>query len=103
MTLVADELARLRDEATSRLAAASSLAELEALDTEYLGRSRGRITELMSGLRSLPQEERPAFGQRLNALKAELLEMLERRRAELSAAALAQRLRAEAIDVTLPG
>jgi phenylalanyl-tRNA synthetase alpha chain len=100
---VSDELARLTGEAASRLAGAASLEELEALDTEYLGRSRGRITALMRGVGSLPAEERPQFGQRLNAAKAELTTLLERRRAELSAGELERRLQAEAIDITLPG
>jgi phenylalanyl-tRNA synthetase alpha chain len=103
MTAAADELAGLSAEATSRLAAAGSLQELEALETEYLGRSRGRITSLMSGLGSLPPEERRERGQRLNALKKELEALLKQRHAELAAGETARRLRAEAVDITLPG
>jgi phenylalanyl-tRNA synthetase alpha chain len=99
---VADELARLHAEAGARIDAAGALGELEALETEYLGR-RGSITMLMRSIGSLPAEERPDFGQRVNAVKAELTERIERRRGALSAGEMERRLRAEAIDVTLPG
>jgi phenylalanyl-tRNA synthetase alpha chain len=100
---VADELGRLHAEAAARITAAGSLEELAALDAEYLGRSKGSISTLMQSIRSLPAEEKPAFGQRLNAVKAELLDLLERKRAELAAGELERRLGAEAIDITLPG
>lgn len=103
MTLVADELSGLTAEAAARLSAATSVAELEALETEYLGRQRGRLSGLMRGIGSLPPEERKGFGQRLNAAKDELTRLLERRRAELTAGETDRRLQAEAIDVTLPG
>jgi phenylalanyl-tRNA synthetase alpha chain len=103
LIVVADELDRLRAEAASRIQCAGSLDELGALDTEYLGRSKGSISTLMRSISSLPAEERPAFGQRLNAVKAELLELIERKRAELTAGEMERRLHTEAIDITLPG
>ena len=99
---MADELACLHAEADTRIGAAATLGELEALETEYLGR-KGSITTLMRSIGSLPAEERPGFGQRLNAAKAELIERIERRRGELAAREMERRLRAEAIDITLPG
>ena len=103
MTLVADELSGLTAEATSRLNAAASVQELEELETEYLGRQRGRLSGLLRGIGSLPPEERAGFGQRVNAAKDELTELIQRRRAELAASETDRRLQAEAIDVTLPG
>jgi phenylalanyl-tRNA synthetase alpha chain len=99
---VADELARLHVEASTRIGAAATMGDLEALETEYLGR-KGSITTLMRSIGSLPTDDRPRFGQRVNTAKAELNERIERRRGELAAAEMEQRLRAEAIDITLPG
>jgi phenylalanyl-tRNA synthetase alpha chain len=98
-----DELAGLNEEAASRLGGAASLHELEELETEYLGRSRGRLSLLMQGLRTLPPEQKPVVGQRLNAIKREIEALIVRRRAELAAEETERRLRAEAIDITLPG
>jgi phenylalanyl-tRNA synthetase alpha chain len=103
VTLVADELSGLTAEGASRLNAAASVQELEELETEYLGRQRGRLSGLMRGIGALPSEERASFGQRVNAAKDELTQLIERRRADLAAGETDRRLRAEAIDVTLPG
>jgi phenylalanyl-tRNA synthetase alpha chain len=57
----------------------------------------------MRRLGSLPAEERPAFGQRVNAIKNELTAVLEARRAELLAQETGRKLLLEAVDVTRPG
>lgn len=98
-----DELSTLHQEAAGRLRAAAGLPELEALDVEYLGRKGGKITGLMRQLGSLPAEDRPAFGQRINAVKNELTALLEARRAELQARETDRKLQEEAVDVTRPG
>ncbi len=51
----------------------------------------------------LPQENRPAFGQRVNEIKRLLVQAYEARAEEISHAELETRLATEAIDVTLPG
>jgi len=98
-----DELTPLLQEAAARIEAAASPAEIEAVEVEFLGRKGGRVSGLLRGLGALPPEERPAFGQRVNALKEELTARLQSRRAALEAAASEGRLRAEAVDVTRPG
>lgn len=98
-----DDLSTLQAEAASRILAAESLADLEALDVEYLGRKGGKVSNLMRQLGSLPADERPAFGQRVNAVKNELTTALEARRAELQSRETDRKLQLEAVDVTRPG
>jgi phenylalanyl-tRNA synthetase alpha chain len=81
----------------------STRAEFERLKGRFLGRDKGMVPALFSGLRQLPPEERSAFGARANAAKQEveagiarLAEALDRRESEA-------RQRAAAVDVTLPG
>ena len=45
-----------------------NLQTLSELRAQYLGK-KGPIQELMLEMKNIPQEERPAFGQRINALK----------------------------------
>jgi phenylalanyl-tRNA synthetase alpha chain len=97
-----DPLETLQQEAAERIAAAGSVADLEALEIEYLGR-KGAVSGLMKRIPSLPAEERPGFGQRVNQLKGEVTHQLEQRRSALETAEGGQRLRAEAVDVTRPG
>lgn len=91
----------LIQEATQAILSTTSTAELEAVETRYLGR-KGQVTELLRALPTLPPEERPRFGQMLNSVKAQLQAQIDQRRAELQRREREERLRAERIDITLP-
>ncbi len=97
-----DELEQSYAEALSELSAAQTLAELDVWEERYLGR-KGRITLMARQVGSLPKEDRPAFGRRVNEVKQLLQQAFESRRREVRDQELAQRLQEEAIDVTLPG
>ncbi len=97
------DLEQLTFEASARIAGATALAELAEIDTEYLGRKAGKISLLMRALGTLPAEERPAFGQRVNAAKDELTAALKSRTEALQSAETDRRLLEEAVDVTRPG
>ncbi len=81
---------------------AKSPADLENAKALYLGKT-GRITELMKGLSALSVDEKKAQGALINKLKQGIEEALQQRRLEMQAAELDRQLRAEALDVTLPG
>src|SRR6187455_2365905 len=89
----------LRSQFQSRLAAAGTDRAIKALDDEFLGRKSGSVTALMQTLKSLPQEERRAFGAAVNALKTEIESALQERRAALESS----RPPAGSVDVSLPG
>ncbi|MDO8585861.1 MAG: phenylalanine--tRNA ligase subunit alpha [Armatimonadota bacterium] len=101
-TGVRDSLDELKTAAKSSIAEASSLSELADIETTYLGR-KGQLTQLLRGVGELPPEERPTFGRLVNEARAGLEQALADRRAALAETEGAQRLRAEALDVTLPG
>ena len=52
---------------------------------------------------SLSPEERPAFGQRANEVRAQIEAEIERRQTEMKSAMRDRALRAEKLDVTVPG
>ncbi len=86
---------------TNAIAAAATLAELEDLRIGLLGLN-GSITQQLKELGQLPPEARKARGAELNQEKQQLSEALAARKATLEAAALAQRLATERVDITLP-
>ena len=98
MSLISD-IDPLKTAALADLAAAGDLAALDAARVQYLG-ANGRFTALMKQLGSLPREDRPAAGKRINEAKAELEAALESRRSDL---ALRAALPKDPTDVTLPG
>jgi len=97
-----DQLSQVAAEAHAALAAAETTAELDAADTQYLGR-KGQLTGLLRLVGSLPPEEKPQFGLAVNARKDELNALLGEKRSALAAGERAARLVADAVDVTLPG
>lgn len=99
MTLDLDALV---GEARDRIEAASSLDALDAVRVSVLGK-KGSLTAALKSLGGLPPEQKPAAGQAINAAKQRVQSELEARRAVLEDARLAQKLAADALDVTLPG
>jgi len=91
---------QLRDALLKDIDAADSVQTLEDLRVAVLGK-KGRITDMMKGLGQMAPEERKAAGQALNALKGEVADALEAKKAALGDAELDQRLMTEKIDVTL--
>ncbi|MGQ0676527.1 MAG: phenylalanine--tRNA ligase subunit alpha, partial [Rhodospirillales bacterium] len=83
------------------VAQAASLAALEELRVEALGK-KGEITALMKGLGAAPADQRKERGAALNRLKDEVTAAIERRMEALGDAALDRSLATERVDVTLP-
>jgi len=80
----------------------TSTSALRAVESKYLGKS-GQLTGLMKSMGSLPADERPEFGRRLNEAKANLDEKLRLRERGLKQIESATQFEKEAIDITLPG
>ena len=95
-------LENIKAEAVVAIEAASDIAALEELRVSYLGK-KGALTGLLKNLGQLSAEERPKAGAEINAVKQQLNEQLNARKASLQGAALAAQLAEEVIDVTLPG
>ena len=99
-----EKIDQLQSEARAELDAVADAAGLEAFRIKYLG-SKGAIKQLMGELKQVPRDQKPAFGQRANALRQELEQAFEAKKAELGSAAPGRRRRAAGplIDVTEPG
>lgn len=79
-----------------------NLQALSELKAQYLGK-KGPIQALMSEMKDLKPEERPAFGQRVNSLKELASQMFEAKREELEKKAIEEKLAQEKVDISLPG
>ena len=96
-----DQLDALEAEAVSAIAAAADADALEQLRVSLLGK-KGRLSGVLGAMGKLPSEERPLVGQRANVLKTQVQNLLGERLQVVKAAALADRLLQETIDVTAP-
>lgn len=77
----------------------TTLEQLEAVNTTYLGRN-GRINELLARMKDVPAEHKKAFGQEVNELKQEVIRQIEERKSHLITTSDEQAI---ASDPTLPG
>ncbi len=96
------ELEKLLTTAQTAVAVADHLTEIDEIRVKYLGKT-GVFTAQLKQLGQLPKAERPAAGQLINQAKQALQKTIELRKQALEQAALAERLTAEKIDVSLPG
>ena len=97
-----EQLAKIKAEALSAFAQAKDAAGLDALRVKYLGK-KGELTGVLKMMGKLSPAERPVMGQLANDVRAALETALEESGKKLEAAALELRLKAEAVDVTIPG
>lgn len=95
------DAATVLEEAATKLAAASDLAELDQLRVHYLGKN-GLITGELKQLGALDPEARKAAGAALNQLKDRLTSIIDERKSQLEHTALSAKLASETVDVTLP-
>lgn len=91
----------LKQECTAAVESAKDVASLEEVRVTTLGK-KGRLTEVLKTLGTLPADQRKEFGAQVNVIKEEITSLLEARRAILNAAALDAKLANEKIDITLP-
>ena len=97
-----NELDQLVQAAQADFTQAKTPADLENAKARYLGKA-GRVTELLKALSTLSPDEKKARGADINAAKQGVEAALSARRQALGEAELQVQLKAESLDVTLPG
>ncbi len=95
-------LTELQTEAHSTIQACTDLTALEEVRVAYLGK-KGKITGQLKSLGKLPKDEIRLAGQAINAVKQDIVKLIESRKSILESEALVAKLARESIDVTLPG
>ena len=95
---ITESCERILAEARQSLDEAGSEAEVHQRKAPFVGRN-GEVASLFARLRELPAEQRGPVGKQINEVRARVEAMVKERIHALEA----ERLRGDAIDVTLPG
>lgn len=95
-------LQELREVSLSAIEKADGIEALESLRVKYLGK-KGELTAVLKQMGGLSAEERPVVGQLANEVREALTAGIDARRAALEGKLMELRLKAEALDVTIPG
>ena len=96
------QLDEIHRRALAELSDNASAEVIEAVRVRILGRS-GELTEIMRGMRDVPQAERPLIGKLINDIKREVESRIEALQARLRDSELERSLAEAKLDVTLPG
>jgi phenylalanyl-tRNA synthetase alpha chain len=99
MADVFGQIASEQEQALNELNAVASADALEQFRIKYLG-TKGKLKDLMKLLGSAAPSDRPALGQKVNAVKEAITSAFEAKKQAIDQAASSGR---DAIDVTEPG
>jgi phenylalanyl-tRNA synthetase alpha chain len=95
-------LEELKTEAESEIRAASDEVELQNVKAKFLGR-KGVITEILKGMRDVPESERREMGRLINEVKQFIEDLVDNRIEEIKGEKKRRILVEERVDITLPG
>lgn len=95
------QLFQLEEKTLAALDQISDLNQLQELETKCLGR-KGELTQILRGVKTLPEKDRPKMGQLANKIKKELEHAFEQKKMQLETLQLARDLKTEKIDLTAP-
>ena len=97
-----ESIQSILEQAREAIAQSSSTSELQSVASRYLGK-KGALGQLLRQIGSLPPEQRPQFGQQVNEALSQLARQIAERYEQLAQQELKAQIRAELLDITLPG
>lgn len=97
-----DTLERIRTCAKELADSCSELKTLDDIRVRFLGK-KGELTSVLRGMGALSADERPIIGALANEVRADIENAISTKKKMLSDAAAQIKLKAEKIDVTMPG
>ena len=102
MTVSKDDLLALKEQADAAIEAAGDLKALDDVRVHFLGK-KGLITAQLKQLGALSPEEKREIGRQVNETKTAVVDAINARRESLATEEINRKLRAETVDVSLPG
>ena len=97
-----EKIEKIKELVEQNLKNANDLDLLENIRIKFLGK-KGELTAVLKGMGGLPAEERPIIGAMANEVRAFLEKEIDEKKAELTSKLRDAKLKAEVIDVTMPG
>lgn len=97
-----EQLQKIKESTLAEIAGISDAKALEDLRVKVLGK-KGELTAILKQMGKLSAEERPLIGQLANDVRTEIETALGEKQTALKSAQLAEQLKSESVDVTMPG
>ncbi len=100
--MLTEKIKGIKSEIEEKIGSFDSSKSLYEFRKTFLDNKDGKISLLMKGMKDVPKEERPQFGKIINELKEWAISLFEEYDTKIKALEIANKNKAEAIDVTLP-
>ncbi len=100
--MLKDTLLQMKEEVIEKINTAKSVDVVEQLRVEFLGK-KGKITDILKGLKDLSVEEKKEIGKLANDVKTELESKIEKAVEIISEREIEEKLAKENFDITFPG
>ena len=97
-----DRLKQIMDEAMTQIDSSDKLEKLNEIKVSFLGK-KGELTSILKSMKDVAPEERPKVGQIVNDARSKIEAHLEEKKLAFEKAVREEKMKAETIDVTLPG
>ena len=96
-----EKLQAIQEEALKKISESGDLDKLYEIKVDILGK-KGKLTEVLKGMKDVAPEDRPKVGQLVNDTRKEIEDKMEEMRVKLQDKVLEEKMKNEVIDVTLP-
>ena len=97
-----EQLKSIEERACQELEKVSDMKLLDEIRVRFLGK-KGEVTAILKQMGKLSAEERPVIGQLANKVRENIEEAISAKQQSLKSAIVEQKLKAETVDVTMPG
>jgi len=97
-----DKLESILSNAMTQIEASAELDKLNDIRVAFLGK-KGELTSVLKSMKDVAPEERPKVGQLVNEARNRIETKLEEKKAVFERKIREEKMKAEVIDVTLPG
>ncbi len=98
----ANQLDQLKNQAQAAFEKAQNLQDLYNAKVQFLGKT-GTITDVMKAMATLPKEEKPQFGKKVNEVKEFLEKLYAELDGQLKNKEIQSKMDNEKLDLSLPG
>jgi len=95
------DIKKVLNEVTKEIELSSGQQELQNIKVAYLGK-KGKITELLKGLKDLSLEEKKSLGSKLNLLRIEVDNLFKNKFNDLKVEEINSKLKNEYLDISFP-
>ena len=100
--MMQEKTKEIREEIEAQIDSFTSSKALYDFRKIYLDNKEGKIASLMKEMKNIAKEDRPAFGKVVNDIKTWATERFDEAELKIKAIELAEKNKAEAVDVTMP-